>query len=47
MIPGAEKAEALSALNFVSDWIVNSAFWSVQTLCNFIYSLWLDIANVE
>ena len=28
-------------------WIVNPAVWSVQTPCNFIYFLWLDMANIE
>ena len=47
MIPGAEMAAAFSAPDFVSNWIVNPAFWSVQAPCNYIYFLWLDMANVE
>ncbi len=47
MIPGAERGTVFSAPDFVSVWIVIPAVWSVQAPCNFIYFLWLDMANIE
>ena len=47
MIPGAERRSAFSAPDFVSIWIAIPAVWSVQTPCNFIYFLWLDVANIK
>lgn len=45
MIPGAERVGTLSAPDFTSGWIVIPPVRSVQNSPDFIYFIWLDMAN--